>query len=262
MQNNPLETIQSYSSEFTKTDAEIAAYILENPSDVISGTLTMLAGAINVSEAAMIRFAHRVGYTGFSALKHDISRYIFSRNGRSEEDHEEVVTSSPLIAITDLYSRYIKAIADNTDMDTINRAADLFLRSEKVKIIGMNRTFNSAKQMRQRLVKLGFDAEAIDDRIILSDVVHYMTDKDLCIFFTTKNNLHFDEHINTLHERGCPFIVITMSHNLPYRKLASELITLPRISRDSRYSFLDDQAIFFVLIEVLLDAIATRSRQD
>ena len=84
MIQSPFEIIRSCSSDFTKTDQKIADYILDAPNDVIRFNMASLASLIGVSDAALSRFANRVGYSAFSALKNDISRYVFSHNS----DHD------------------------------------------------------------------------------------------------------------------------------------------------------------------------------
>ncbi len=42
---------------------------------------------------------------------------------------------------------------------------------------------------------------------------------------------------------------------LPLKNRCEEFVVLPRISRDSYAAFLDDQAIFMVFSEVLIEAI-------
>ena len=81
------------------------------------------------------------------------------------------------------------------------------------------------------------------------------------LFRSTRNNMHYDSTVAALTENGCHVVVFTMIQNLPYKNLCDEVVVLPRISRDSRGPFLDDQAIYFVFIEVLLSAISERSRQ-
>lgn len=260
MDQSPFDIIRSYENDFTKTDQKIAKYILDNPNDVISFNMAYLALRIGVSDAALSRFANRTGFVGFSSLRNDISRYVFSHGSDQEAQDQKEEEKTLLSSIIDIYASYIRSIADSTDMETVNRIADLFLGSRRVKVCGVNRTFNTARQFRFRLAKMGFDAEAIDDVFLFNDTANYLGKDDLVILFTTKNNLRYDSTVSALHDNGCHVVVFTMIQNLPYKKLCDEVVVLPRISRDSRGSFLDDQPIYFVFIEVLLSAIAERSR--
>ncbi len=262
MNQSPFETIQSYEKEFTRTDRKISRYILKHPNEVIQYSLADLSRKIGVSDAAMIRFAKRIGYSGFSALKNDIARYIFSHNTDDDNSDEDHSNDSPLVSIPRQYARYISAISEMTDMKTVEHIADLYLNAKRVKIVGNNRTFHSVRQLRYRLNKIGCDAEAIEDMICYGDTCHYLGKDDLVMIFTTKNNMRYDQSAKVLHENKCHLVVFTMIQNLPYAKYCDEVVVLPRISRDSGFSFLDDQAIYFVFIEVLLDVIAKKLSQE
>ena len=63
--------------------------------------------------------------------------------------------------------------------------------------------------------------------------------------------------VTNLAENQCSVFCFTMSQALPFKKKCEKYIVLPRISRDSNISFLDDQAVFMVFIEILMNRIAT-----
>lgn len=252
---NPLDRIQANYDTFTKNDLEIAIFILNNPRDAARMTPDNLAHATKVSKPALIRFAKKIGYSGYSEFKFDLSRLLIGDNKRTEiKENQE----NSLETITELYSQYIKKIATQITPQELNSAADLILNANRLKILGNNRTFNSALQFRQRLSKLGVDAEAISDYILYADVVGMLGPKDLCVIFTTTNNSNYDKFVADLHTRKCPILIFTMRDDLPFKKKCTQIITLPRISNNSIISFLDDQAIFFVFIEVLLNVIASK----
>ena len=61
MIQSPFDIIRSCSDDFTKTDQKIAEHILDAPNDVIRHNMASLASLIGVSDAALSRFANRVG---------------------------------------------------------------------------------------------------------------------------------------------------------------------------------------------------------
>ncbi len=260
MNQSPFDTMRTYEKDFTRTDHKIAKYLESNATKVISYSIAWLASNIGVSEAALIRFAKKIAYTGFSALKNDIARFLFSQNAAHEVSQNEE-NDSPLVSIPRIYARYISAIPEMVDIDTVERIAKLFLKSKRVKILGSNRTFHAVRQLRYRLCKIGFDAEAMEDMFVFDDMTDYLGKDDLAIIFTTKNNLRYDSIAEHLHRHKTHLVVFTMIQNLPFRKYCDEVVVLPRISRDSGMTFLDDQAIYFVFIEVLLDVIASQARE-
>ena len=52
-----------------------------------------------------------------------------------------------------------------------------------------------------------------------------------------------------------------MTPNLKFKKHCDQCICLPFISKEMDYSFLDNQAIFIVFIEMILGSLATLSRE-
>jgi hypothetical protein len=50
-----------------------------------------------------------------------------------------------------------------------------------------------------------------------------------------------------------------MTPNNKFAQEVTHMVSLPYISKSSSKAFLDDQAIFFVLIEILLNEIARES---
>jgi Transcriptional regulators len=80
--------------------------------------------------------------------------------------------------------------------------------------------------------------------------------RDLVILFTIHDSVRYDKYVKQCKERGCTVVCVTMTQDLTYRKLCDTYVVLPRISRDSKVSFLDDQPLFMIYIEILLAEIA------
>lgn len=250
---NPLDQMQSYYDDFTKTDKDIAVYILNHSQTAATISTDDLAKTIHVSKSALSRFAKRIGYSGFIEFRYTLSRFIVSENavgGTADENGDALHT------IIGSYQNYLTQMEEHCDARMIQKIAKAVVRADNIKIVGLNRTFNSALQMKQRLGRMGFDSEAINDLITLADATAIVGKKDLVILFTIHDSGHYDRYVKQCEEKGCHVICITMMQDLPYKKLCDTYVVLPRISRDSKLSFLDDQPLFMIYIEVLLAEIA------
>ena len=254
--NNPIDQIQTYYENLTKTDKEIAIHIINNPRDVATQTLDELAKITSTSKSALSRFAQRIGYTGFTEFKYEMARFLVSNISSSEEGEEH----DPIRMITKTYSDYILKMGETVDSKQIERIADLFASAENVMIFGINRSANSARQMKQRLTRIGFtNVSSEDDQAVIGDYLANATAKDTYfIFSTTDNTKFFTSRLKEYKNSKCRIIFITANPSLPFKKQCSEYVVVPRISKDSYASFLDDQAVFFVLIEILIEAIVRR----
>ncbi|WP_033163724.1 MurR/RpiR family transcriptional regulator [Sharpea azabuensis] len=249
---NPLERLDFYKESYTHSDNNIYHYIKKHPNSVTVNSIDTLAEQIHTSKAAIIRFSKKIGYSGFSEFKFELSRYIVSGERESENDNNlDIITS-----ITSLYAGFIKQIHDVVSMEDIKTIAQMITDAHRVKIFGQNRTYTSAMQLRHRLAKIGYDAEAVRGTILLSQICDYLTPDDLIIFFTTraKEKLYYDI-LSNAKKNGIKIIMISCQ-NTTLLKNSDFSVVLPSISRMSENSFLDDQALFFVFIEIILAEIA------
>jgi DNA-binding MurR/RpiR family transcriptional regulator len=252
MSTNPLDRIQSYYDELTNKDKDIAVYIINNPKDACRSSIDGVAKRAGTSKSALVRFANRIGYSGFAELKYDLSRFLVSANSGTDEENKD-----PVRSICDTYASYISRMAEAIDPADLDAIAAVLIKARRIKIFGFNRTFNSAMQMRQRLAKIGIDAEAVADTTLMTDYEDICTPDDCVIVFTISDNGGFYKPIVTaIADNRCPVFCFTMSQALPFKKKCEKYIVLPRISRDSSISFLDDQAVFMVFIEILMNNIA------
>ena len=255
--NNPIDQIQSYYDELTKTDKEIAVYIINNPRDVATQTLEEMARKTDSSKSAMSRFAQRIGYNGYTEFRYEMARFLVSHNNASENKEER----DPVETITKTYSDYILKLAEVLDRSQIERIANVFAQNNNIKILGINRSYNSACQMKDRLTRIGFtNIFSEGDQAVIGDYLAAAKKDDVFVIFsTTDNTKYYTSRMKEVAEKGAKVIFLTANPSLPFRKLCYEYVVVPRISKDSYASFLDDQAIFFVLIEILIEAIVRKT---
>ena len=252
MSTNPLDRIQSYYDELTNKDKDIAIYIINNPKDACRSSIDHVAKRAGASKSALVRFANRIGYSGFAELKYDLSRFLVSANSGTDEENKD-----PVRTICDTYASYISRIAETIETADLDAIAEKLIKARRLKIFGYNRTFNSAMQMRQRLSKIGIDAEATSDTTLMIDFEDICGPDDcVCVFTISDNSGIYNQIAATISENGCPVFCFTMSQALPFKKKCEQYVVLPRISRDSSISFLDDQAVFMVFIEILMNRVA------
>lgn len=252
---NPVERIESYRSEYTKTDQQIADFILTHPHAIVTNTLDELARMSELSPSAFVRFSKKIGYEGYSALKFDLSRYLVSRNATSQDEHTD-----PIHAITSAYSSYIQEIANMISMEETEKIAQMIIRADRIMIVGYNRSYHSAIQLKRRLSRLGIDSQALFDPSDIEDASSICSGKDLFIIFSISGQGNYDAAVREMHHKGTPVICITMSRVLSFAPLCTETVLLPRIDKETSEYYLDNQAVFFVYIEVLLNILVAALR--
>lgn len=248
---NPLDLIQKNFSSFTKTEENIGAYILNNPYAFARGTIEDSINEIGASKPAMIRFAKKLGYSGYSEFKYDVAKFIISESYNNTEGKKD----TPIQQITDTYCQFISQMNETIDIDTLTKVANAISKARKTKIFAVNRTALSAKQLQLRALKIGYDIDCVEDRIAMADVINTLNEKDVCILFTIKNNSKIYENIiNTLETRGVTTVLVTMTPTLSIIPKCKYVIYLPQVNRGYA-KFIDEQALYFVFVEILLNQL-------
>lgn len=245
---NPLDSIKNNLSSFTKKEKQIAEYILKNPIEAIQDNPATFSTKANSSKSAFVRMCKKIGYNGYSEFRFALSNFLIS--SKEPVANEK---SNPVQSITNTYIEFIKLMQQNILPDTIIKISDFIFEAERIKVFGMNRTGLSAQQLRMRLAKLGYDSEAIVDFILMEDVVNSLSNKDLAIIFSITGN-RYNHLVDELNENGTEIILITMNADSSLKNKISLEIVLPLISRGTP-RFLDDQALFFIFIEIILAAL-------
>lgn len=250
---NPLDLIQKNFYSFTKTEENIGAYILNNPYAFARSTIEDSVNEIGTSKPALIRFAKKLGYNGYSEFKYDVAKFIISESYNSTEEHND----SPIKQITDTYCQFISQMNETIDVDTLAKVVSAISNARKTKIFAVNRTALSATQLQLRALKIGYDIDCVDDRIAMNDVINTLNENDVCILFTIKNNSKiYDSIVNTLETRKVTTVLVTMTPTLSIISKCNHVIYLPQVNKGYA-KFIDEQALYFVFVEILLNQLIT-----
>lgn len=251
---SPLGVIDRYYDDLNDTERLAADFIRANTMDVSRWPIDRIAGDIGVSKSTLVRFAQKIGYSGYAQFKHELASFLLSHQ-TSESD----VPTSAAARITDTYIEYLRAMGNGLDDRDVDELAKLVCDSDRILIAGYDRGYHAPLQLFKRLLNVGIRSHATYDLKSLFSAYDLYTSDDLLIVFTVADGTkHFVNDIPAIAESGIKVACITCTKTLPFKKLCDSYITVPRISRDPNVMFLDDQAMFYVFIEILIDAIAKR----
>ena len=150
---------------------QVAAFALANPDEMAFGTAAGIAAQVAVQPSTIIRFAKRIGYSGFS----DLQRVFRSVVRSSWPDYRERLArvqmaqagGGPLHLLSGFAESAIASLErlmTHVSQLDIDRAAEILARAEVVYLLGMRRAFPIAFYLAYALGKLGV-------RFVLADHV-------------------------------------------------------------------------------------------
>lgn len=257
---DPVTMLKRNYDTLTKAEQRLADYILSHPRCVLDGLgISDISKAARSSNAALVRLCQKLGYKGYSEFKYSMHRYLLAQGAeRGEESGEGPAAPDPMHNTIETYVRYLRRIPDCVNTDDLRRAAQSICTARHISIWGFNRTFQSAKQLSNRLGRLGIFNQVTDDWVVMADDAEILAQGDLCILISTMGRgiRGRENTLRTLRERGCKIILICMNPKQPAAEYADLVFALPWISHDAGDNFFEDQVIVYLFLELLLYEVA------
>ena len=235
--------------ELTRSERKAAEYIISRPIDVIRySSSDAIAGLAGCSRSAVVRLAKRLGFTGFHEFKIQLAKEL-----------NDYVSDST----TQISDYYIKALDELKKIEKtapLLRAAELLKKARHIYSFGYSHSRYSAKQFTFRMVRMGFGVELIDYAIGLKEYTSIISEDDALVIFSISGGAQVNSPVNDLqyfdHSHKPNIIVFTMTSPSPAEKYADIVIHLPCVSRMAPDMIIDDAPVFFIAIELLLEAMA------
>ena len=163
---------------FGRGEKKIAEWILSNPSELISLSISEMAANCGCGDATVIRFAKRLGLSGFQELKISIAREL----GSGLTGNLAFSDSDAPIDIYDKHIADIKATLDESrkslNPQSLQQAAQTLLAARSIAVIGLGSSAPVAQDAMHKLLRAGLPACAYSDNHIQMIVTSHLGASD------------------------------------------------------------------------------------
>jgi DNA-binding MurR/RpiR family transcriptional regulator len=213
----------------------IAAFAVQYPNEMALGTVSALAKSMGVQPSAIVRFANRFGYDGFSdmqqifrtrlvgpALPSYRERIATLRRGRDADTS----VGAPADVLAEFVADDIaglEALYRAVPFERLDRAIDLLAEAETIYLLAQGRSFPLAYYLDYGLTRLDLKSHLLDSVGGLTiNRVRAVTDRDAVIVVSFKD--YARDVIDVAQElagRSVPLIVITDNPLGPFARLAT-----------------------------------------
>lgn len=172
--------IEGMSNQFTKTDWKIVQYIKKYTENFIEMSAQELAKEIGTSDASVIRFAQKVGYSGLNELKYTMQKEM-DKNSSSinHSDYSTLLNDNKML---------LDSLFHLTNPSDINHARKLMLRSQRIFIVGLNFNQNVAEIIAHKFMILGLTVQALTNYDTLKLYQSLSKESDLFITISLSGN--------------------------------------------------------------------------
>lgn len=244
---------------------QVASFALENPHEIAFGTAASIAAQASVQPSTLVRFAKRLGYSGFSDLQ-DVFRADLKsswpdyreriarvQQARESGGPQPMVTGFAESALVSLE----RLVSLEFDGD-IGRAADILAGADVIYLLGMRRAFPVTFYMAYALGKLGLRAVLVDNVAFLgAEQLTEASERDVLVAVSFTPYTPFTvELANRSASAGVPVIALTDSAFSPLSPAATVKFEIP----EADYAgFRSLAATFCVAMALIVAAGAKRS---
>ncbi|MBC1743605.1 MurR/RpiR family transcriptional regulator [Listeria welshimeri] len=200
-----LATISSYFPSLSKSEQKVAQLILSNPDEVENLSINDLAVMASVGESTIVRFARKIGLTGFQDLKIALVKYQTSQKQNITDESNE---AKDLV-----YRQFVDGLQDTKgfiEQEKLEQAAKLIHNAEHIYILSVGTSAFIAMQLSNRLKRLGKFVEFVPDGHLQSIYVTMIKKTDVVMGISKSGNTkEVIQNIELASQSGASVITLT-----------------------------------------------------
>ena len=221
-----LIAIKTKYNEMSKTEKKIADYILSNPNSIGPMSITDFAEVTNASEATIVRFAKRLGCSGYIQFKLWLAKEENTHHivNESISDDDELLTMYSKIS-DDVYSSFIKTKKVLSE-ELLKKAYDLIVGSKRIVLLGVGNSYVMCLDFCHKLLRLGLNASvAVDSHFGL--IYACQSDENTLVIAVSHSGYTRDiyDSVITAKEKGAKVLTITSDPKSPIAVNSNMVIT-------------------------------------
>jgi DNA-binding MurR/RpiR family transcriptional regulator len=254
------DRILDHVDELPPQQRTIADYLLEHLDTVPFLSVPELARRCGVSEATIVRFGQRIGFSGFAELKTALVELLQNRLGVGEEVEVEELGEDLIEAVARHEGRNIRLTVENIDRQIFTAIADLVFGADHVYTFGMGISAHLAELAAYTLVQIGVAAHPLSTSYSSPrEQLITLTDRDLLLVISlppySRQSL---ELITAATEIGAATVALSDRLIAPPARHAGLSLAV----RSDNLTFTNAVAAMTVVINALATAVATGHRGE
>ncbi|HYG58791.1 MAG TPA: MurR/RpiR family transcriptional regulator [Symbiobacteriaceae bacterium] len=227
--------VQGIRRNLSDKEQGVANFLLEDPKEFISLSISALAARCGVSETVIIRLYRKLGYEGFHQFKIDIAQSLTEAapdtlgDLRTGDDMETI--KRKVFAIT---RQALEESLPSVDSEQLVRVRDILLQAKRVVIIAFGGSAPVGLDLAHKLLKQGIIATLQTDSHMQLMSAAVMGPGDVLVAIThSGNSRDIVEALETAKQRKVATVVITGFPHSPAANAAE--IALFSTCRETKY---------------------------
>ena len=196
-------------SEMSKSEKQIADWISENPGQIISLSIVELAEKCKCSEATIVRFAKRLGLSGYQELKISVA----SEGEGSPINSNITDTDTP----SDIYAKVCSDIylclektKKSLNPDFLEKACSAISNANKIVTFGLGNSAAIATDAAHKFLRAGLNCVAYSDNHMQVIAASHLSEGDVAFAIShSGSSKDIVEALKIAKEHGAVTVAIT-----------------------------------------------------
>ena len=213
--NRTLLQAQLLYDEMGKSEKKVADWLLSHPGEVLPYSITELAELAESSEATIVRFSKRLGYSGYQELKLSLAT-----------EHENRVVS-PTITSTDSCFEILEKVCNDAYLslertkrllvaDAMTEAAERIASARKCVLIGLGSSASVATDAANKFLRAGCNSYAYADTHMQTIAISQLSEGDVVIGISQSgSSKDIVDGSRLARSRGATTIAVTGTERSP-----------------------------------------------
>ncbi len=213
--NRTLLQMQLLYDDMGKSEKKVADWLLSHPGEVLPYSITELASLSNSSEATIVRFSKRLGYSGYQELK------LFL----AQEKENRVI--SPNISSSDSCFEILEKVCNDAYLslertkrllvaDSMTAAANVIASARKCVLIGLGSSASVASDAANKLLRAGCNTYAYGDTHMQTIAISQLGEGDVVIGISQSgSSKDIVDGLRLAKSRGVTTISVTGTERSP-----------------------------------------------
>jgi DNA-binding MurR/RpiR family transcriptional regulator len=173
--------IQKQYSELGIKKRRIADFVLQNPQQVISLPVQLLAQHCSCEQTTIIRFAQQLGFSGYTDFKLAIARQT---NSVWSDFQDSTTGNSVLQTLARRHCDTLQKTFRQLEEKTLNQIGDLWENNAQCLIFGAGSSHLAAVDLNTKLLRLGIRSNCFADSEMSKTFLGYIKDNGILILFS------------------------------------------------------------------------------
>ena len=223
-------------NDMGKSEKKVADWLIAHPGDNLPMSISELAELCEISESTIVRFARRMGFSGYGELKISVAGEQEKKVALPAIDENDSCFDILEKICNDAYlsfERTRRTIAP----ENISAAADVIANARKTVLIGLGSSASVAQDAANKFLRAGYEAYAYGDTHMQMIAASHLTEGDVMVGVSQSGaSKDIVEAMKFAKSRGVTTVCITGADRSPIMKQSD--IVLMTDTEETKHSSL------------------------